>query len=52
MHDPGNADLMFVLGVFLHFDGQAERARKFFAKAKELDGGRAASVDGFLAATP
>jgi tetratricopeptide (TPR) repeat protein len=52
LHDPVNADLMFVLGVFLHFDGQAERAKKFFAKAKELDGGRAASVDGFLAAAP
>jgi hypothetical protein len=52
LHDPENADLMFVLGVFLHFDGQAERAQKFFAKARELDGARAASIDGFLAAAP
>jgi tetratricopeptide (TPR) repeat protein len=52
LHDPENAELMFVLGVFLHFDGQADRAKKFFARAKELDGGRAASLDGFLATTP
>lgn len=52
LHDPENADLMFTLGVFLHFDGQQERARKFFARAKELNAATAPYVEGFLAAAP
>jgi tetratricopeptide (TPR) repeat protein len=52
LNDPENAHLMFVLGVFLHFDGQPDRARKFFARAKELDARQAGSVDDFLAAAP
>ncbi len=46
--DPNNADLMFVLGVFLHFDDQQERAKKFIVRAKEL-GADATHLDGFLA---
>lgn len=30
---PDDAELMFALGVTLHYDGQADRATKFFAKA-------------------
>ena len=31
-------DLLFLLGVFLHYDGQTDRARNFFRKASELAG--------------
>lgn len=44
---PQNADLMFLLGLGLHFDGQAERAKPFFERAQELGADRQA-VAGFL----
>jgi len=44
---PQNADLMLLLGLGLHFDGQAERARPFFEHAAELGADRQA-VAGFL----
>ncbi|MBW3597394.1 MAG: hypothetical protein KY475_08975 [Planctomycetes bacterium] len=52
LDNPNDADLMFVLGVFLHFDGQADRARRFFVRARELAGDAAPHLDGFLAAAP
>ncbi len=51
LHEPENADLLFDLGVFLHFDGQADRAKKFFTRAKELAADDS-HIDGFLAAAP
>ncbi|MEX2118296.1 MAG: tetratricopeptide repeat protein [Pirellulales bacterium] len=33
---PDNADLMFLLGVQLYFDGQADRARNFFIRSRDL----------------
>jgi tetratricopeptide (TPR) repeat protein len=33
---PNDADLMFVLGVFLYFDGQPERSQKFFQRSAAL----------------
>lgn len=33
-----DSDLMFLLGVFLHYDGQAERGVKFFRRANDLAG--------------
>ncbi len=44
-----DADLMFLLGVTLYFDGQAERSRLFFRRAAELGADRGAIV-GFLKA--
>ena len=32
---PNDADLLFLLGVHLHFDGQAQRAARFFDRAVE-----------------
>jgi hypothetical protein len=52
LRDPNDADLLFVLGVFLHFDGQSERAKKFFAKSQELKSDAAPYVNAFLAAAP
>ena len=49
---PSDADLMFVLGVFLHFDGQGDRAQRFFVRARELAADGAPHLDGFLAAAP
>jgi hypothetical protein len=49
---PEDADLMFVLGVVLHFDGQAERARRFFVRSRELAADGAPHLDGFLAGGP
>jgi tetratricopeptide (TPR) repeat protein len=44
---PRNADLMFLLGASLYFDGQGERARVFFERAAELGFDREA-VAGFF----
>jgi tetratricopeptide (TPR) repeat protein len=36
--NPRDPDLLFLIGVFLHFDGQAERAKPFFERAAQLGG--------------
>lgn len=33
--DPGNADLPLLAAIFLHYDGQAERAAPFFAASQQ-----------------
>jgi hypothetical protein len=43
---PQDADLLLLLGVFLYFDGQVERASPFFQRAEQLAG--AQYVKGFL----
>ena len=43
-------DLLFLLGLFLHYDGQAERANNFFRKALELAGPRRSHLLPFLPA--
>jgi tetratricopeptide (TPR) repeat protein len=35
-NEPHNAKLMFLLGIELFFDGQGQRARKFFVRAGDL----------------
>jgi len=47
--EPQNADLFFLVGVFLFFDGQPHRARPFFERLTQLPGG-GAPVGGFLEA--
>lgn len=47
---PQDADAFFLVGLFLHYDGQAERAQKFFARAKTLAGAADAHLRGFLPA--
>jgi hypothetical protein len=37
--DPSDADLLFLLGVWLHFDGQPDRAAPFFKRAAQLADG-------------
>lgn len=46
--DPHNADLLFLVGVILHFDGKAERARPFFERAVQLLAGNDAHVRAFI----
>jgi len=43
---PEDPDLLFLLGVFLHFDGQADRAATFLQRADQL--GASAHVKAFL----
>jgi hypothetical protein len=45
--NPQDADLLFLTGVFLHFDGQAERARPFFQRAGQLGGVEAKYLKAF-----
>ena len=45
--DPNNADLLFLVGVFLHFDGQPQRAKVFFQKAAQLAAGDDAHIRAF-----
>jgi tetratricopeptide (TPR) repeat protein len=53
-NDPGNADLRLLLGMQLHFDGQAERAAPFLRQAAESFARRdavvAAGIERLLAA--
>jgi tetratricopeptide (TPR) repeat protein len=43
---PANGDLMLLLGIHLHFDGQKDRAAPFFKRASEI-GGNDDAVKGF-----
>lgn len=43
-----SSDLYFLLGVFLRYDGQAERAEKFFVHALELAGSASGHLTAFL----
>jgi Tfp pilus assembly protein PilF len=45
---PGNGEMLFLLGVLLHFDGQEQRAMPFFRSALRLAGTDAAHVQAFL----
>lgn len=45
---PHSADLPFLLGVYLYFDGQPDLAAPFFQRAAELAGGDNAHLRGFL----
>ncbi len=38
LEDPGNGELLFVLGVFLYLDGQQDRAKPFLQRAAQLGG--------------
>lgn len=50
LNRPLESDPLFLLGVFLFYDGQAERSRAFFARAAELSGPDAAHLAPFLEA--
>ena len=43
-----SSDLLFLIGLYLHFDGEVERARPFFQRADQLLGGNAAHLEAFL----
>jgi tetratricopeptide (TPR) repeat protein len=45
---PNNANVLFLVGVHLHFFGQPARAQKFFNRAKELSGGDEEHIVAFL----
>ena len=45
LDSPTRSDLLFAVGIFLHYDGQLDRARKFFQRTSELTG----SDDKYLA---
>ncbi len=47
---PDDANMLFVLGVFLHFDGEPERAVKFFRRSAELSGDMAPYARPFVRA--
>ncbi|WP_158545347.1 tetratricopeptide repeat protein [Bremerella cremea] len=47
--DPQNADLLFCVGVLLHFDGEDAQATKFFEAAqRNAGGGDLSYIDAFL----
>ena len=48
LEHPDSADAYFVLGIFLHYTGEAERAEKFFVRAAELSSPDAAHLAGFV----
>lgn len=48
--EPDNPDLLFLVGVFLFFDGQPHRARPFFERITRLPPGEGVPIGGFLAA--
>jgi hypothetical protein len=45
---PGNGDLLFLLGIALYFDGQADRSAIFFERAKLLEPGDITHIKLFL----
>lgn len=36
LRDPGNADLLLLIGAWLHFDGESSRAQKFLQESAKL----------------
>jgi Tfp pilus assembly protein PilF len=44
LENPDDADLLFLVGMMLHADGEPERARRFLGKAAELGGPEAARL--------
>lgn len=50
LNRPLESEPLFLLGVFLFYDGQAERSRAFFARAAELSEPHAAHLAPFLEA--
>lgn len=46
--NPNDANLLFLLGVHFHCDGQAERAKAFFERAKGIAGNDAEHIRAFL----
>jgi tetratricopeptide (TPR) repeat protein len=47
----GSSDAYFLVGVTLHYDGQAERATKFFARAAHMAGAGGDHIAAFVPAT-
>jgi len=45
---PADPDRLFVLGVFLHFDGQADRAATLFERAERIAGSNVGHIEAFL----
>lgn len=45
---PENPDLLFLVGVFLYFSGQAERSEAFFQRAEQLTRGDKSHLRAFL----
>lgn len=45
---PDDSDMLFLLGMFLHLDGESDRAKKFFRRASELAGSADAHVRPWL----
>jgi Tfp pilus assembly protein PilF len=45
---PQTADLLLVLGMMLHFDGQPERAQPLFVRCAQLDGNEDGALDVLL----
>lgn len=48
LDNPDDVDLLFLLGIMLHSDGQSERAEPFFQRARELAGLEVAHLEAFL----
>lgn len=46
--EPNNPDLLFLVGVFLYFDGQPHRAKPFFERMTQLPGGAGVPPGPFL----
>ena len=44
----GEGDAYFLIGLFLHYDGETARAERFFARAAELSGPGSGYLAGFL----
>ncbi len=49
VNEPHNADLLFLIGVHLFFEGQPERAKTFFERSGRLAGGEDAHLRPFFA---
>ena len=52
LNKSSESDAYFLIAIFLHYDGQADRAEKFFARAAELAGPGSTYLAGFISKPP
>jgi tetratricopeptide (TPR) repeat protein len=50
--NPANQDVLFLVGLHFHIDGQQDQAKKYLTRAQRIAGNDADHIEAFIAAAP